>query len=292
MTNLLNPVYAVRRVITVALVLATLGGSMLASAQQPPRAAESADATHIVMASTTSTEQSGLFTHLLPRFSAKTGIQVRVVALGTGQAIAVATRGDADLLFVHDKVAEEKFVADGLGLARHDVMYNDFIMIGPASDPARLAGGRDVVRALGQIAQGRHPFLSRGDRSGTHAAELRFWKDASIDPKASTGGWYRETGSGMGPTLNIASSMNAYALTDRGTWLNFRNRGELRVLVEGDERLFNQYGVVVVNPARHPHVKLKQAQAFADWILSAEGQQAIADYRIGGEALFFPNAKR
>lgn len=246
----------------------------------------------LVMASTTSTEQSGLFTHLLPRFFAKTGIQVRVVALGTGQAIAVASRGDADLLFVHDKVAEEKFVADGLGLARHDVMYNDFIVIGPASDPARLAGVRDVVRALGQIAQGRHPFLSRGDRSGTHAAELRFWKDAGIDPKASTGGWYRETGSGMGPLLNIASSMNAYALADRGTWLNFRNRGELRVLVEGDDRLFNPYGVIVVDPARHPHVKLKQAQAFADWILSAEGQQAIADYRIEGEALFFPNAKR
>ncbi|MBU6190611.1 MAG: substrate-binding domain-containing protein [Betaproteobacteria bacterium] len=277
---------------TVALVLATLGGSIPASAQKPPRATESADGGHIVMASTTSTEQSGLFTHLLPRFFAKTGIQVRVVALGTGQAIAVATRGDADLLFVHDKVAEEKFVADGLGLARHDVMYNDFIVIGPASDPARLAGVRDVVRALGQIAQGRHLFLSRGDRSGTHAAELRFWKDAGIDPKASTGGWYRETGSGMGPLLNIASSMNAYALTDRGTWLNFRNRGELKVLVEGDDRLLNPYGVIVVNPARHPHVKLKQAQAFTDWILSAEGQQAIADYRIGGEALFFPNAKR
>jgi len=287
-----NRPHAARRLIAVTLILATLGGPMATVAQPLPRTAESADASHIVMASTTSTEQSGLFTHVLPRFTAKTGIQVRVVALGTGQAISVASRGDADLLFVHDKVAEEKFVADGFGLARRDVMYNDFVVVGPASDPARLSGVRDVVRALGQIAQGRHPFLSRGDRSGTHAAELRYWKDAGIDPKTSTGGWYRETGSGMGPTLNIAAGMNAHALTDRGTWLNFRNRGALKVLVEGDERLFNQYGVIVVNPARHPHVKLKQAQAFADWMVSSEGQQAIADYRIGGEALFFPNANR
>ncbi len=246
---------------------------------------------HIVMASTTSTEQSGLFSHLLPRFSAKTGIQVRVVALGTGQAIAVAIRGDADVLFVHDKQAEEKFVADGFGLERRDVMYNDFVIVGPASDPARVNGYRDVLQALGQIAQSKQAFLSRGDRSGTHAAELRFWKEAGIDPKAAPISWYRETGSGMGPTLNIAASMNAYALTDRGTWLNFRNRGELKVLVEGDRRLFNQYGIIVVNPARHPHVKVQQAQRFADWIVSAEGQQAIADYRIGGESLFFPNAK-
>ena len=287
-----NRPHAARRLIAVTLILATSGGPMATVAQPLSRTAESADASHIVMASTTSTEQSGLFTHVLPRFTAKTGIQVRVVALGTGQAISVASRGDADLLFVHDKVAEEKFVADGFGLARRDVMYNDFVVVGPASDPARLSGVRDVVRALGQIAQGRHPFLSRGDRSGTHAAELRYWKDSGIDPKASAGAWYRETGSGMGPTLNIAAAMNAHALTDRGTWLNFRNRGELKVLVEGDERLFNQYGVIVVNPARHPHVKLKQAQAFADWIVSSEGQQAIADYRIGGEALFFPNAKR
>ena len=287
-----NRPHAARRLIAVTLILATLGGPMATVAQPLSRTADSADSSHIVMASTTSTEQSGLFTHVLPRFTAKTGIQVRVVALGTGQAISVASRGDADLLFVHDKVAEEKFVADGFGLARRDVMYNDFVVVGPASDPARLSGVRDVVRALGQIAQGRHPFLSRGDRSGTHAAELRYWKDAGVDPKASAGAWYRETGSGMGPTLNIAAAMNAYVLTDRGTWLNFRNRGELKVLVEGDERLFNQYGVIVVNPARHPHVKLKQAQAFADWIVSSEGQQAIADYRIGGEALFFPNAKR
>lgn len=255
-------------------------------------AERSPDAGHIVMASTTSTEQSGLFPHLLPRFTAKTGIQVRVVALGTGQAIAVAVRGDADLLFVHDRVAEEKFVADGFGLARRDVMYNDFAIVGPSADPARVVGLRDVVKAFGQIAQSRQPFLSRGDRSGTHAAELRFWKDAGLEPKSAPGGWYRETGSGMGPTLNIASSMNAYVLTDRGTWLNFRNRGDLKVLVEGDERLFNQYGVIVVNPARHPHVKIRQAQAFSDWIVSPEGQQAIADYRIGGESLFFPNAKR
>jgi len=281
-----------RRALAVSLFLVALGNPLPGAAQQPPRPAESTDASFIVMASTTSTEQSGLFGQLLPRFTAKTGIQVRVVALGTGQAIAVASRGDADVLFVHDKVAEEKFVADGLGLARRDVMYNDFVVVGPGTDPARVSGLRDAVRALGQIAQGRHPFLSRGDSSGTHAAELRFWKDAGIDPKAAAGGWYRETGSGMGPTLNIASSMNAYALTDRGTWLNFRNRGELKVLVEGDERLFNQYGVIVVNPARHPHVKVRQAQAFADWVVSAEGQQAITDYRIGGEALFFPNAKR
>ena len=221
MTNLLNPVCAVRRVITVALVLATLGGSMLASAQQPPRAAESADATHIVMASTTSTEQSGLFTHLLPRFSAKTGIQVRVVALGTGQAIAVATRGDADLLFVHDKVAEEKFVADGLGVRRFEVMYNDFVLVGPKADPAKIAGGKDITDAYKKIAGSNSPFASRGDKSGTHAAELRLWKDAGIDPNTGKGSWYRETGSGMGPTLNTASAMNAYSFTDRATWLSF-----------------------------------------------------------------------
>ncbi len=248
-------------------------------------------AQNLVMASTTSTEQSGLFQHLLPEFKKSTGVDVKVVALGTGQALDMGRRGDADILFVHDQVAEEKFVADGFGIKRLPVMYNDFVLIGPTNDPAKVAG-KEIMNALKNLAAANASFISRGDKSGTHAAELRFWKDAGIDPKASTGGWYRETGSGMGPTLNIASSMNAHAITDRGTWLNFRNRGELRVLVQGDERLFNPYGVVVVNPARHPHVKFKQAQAFADWILSAEGQQAIAHYRIGGETLFFPNAKR
>jgi tungstate transport system substrate-binding protein len=280
-----------RRVMTalVATCLLTVGQ---ATAQPATKSPDKAHDTHIVMASTTSTEQSGLFPHLLPRFTEKTGIQVRVVALGTGQAIAIATRGDADLLFVHDKLAEDKFVADGFGLERRDVMYNDFVVVGPGADPARVAGQRDVIQAFNGIAQAKQAFLSRGDRSGTHAAELRFWKEAGIDPKTASGNWYRETGSGMGPTLNIASSMNAYVLADRGTWLNFRNRGELKVLVEGDKRLFNQYGVIVVNPAKHPHVKVRQAQQFADWIVSAEGQRAIADYRIGGESLFFPNAKQ
>ena len=271
---------------------ALLAASFPALAQPTSKPGESVDASFIVMASTTSTEQSGLFPHLLPRFTEKTGIQVRVVALGTGQAIAVATRGDADLLLVHDTAAEERFVAEGLGLARRDVMYNDFVIVGPAADPARVAGQKDVIEAFTRIAQARQTFLSRGDRSGTHAAELRFWKMAGIDPKLAGGVWYRETGSGMGPTLNIASSMSAHVLTDRATWLNFRNRGDLKVLVEGDVRLFNQYGVIVVNPARHPHVKVRQAQRFADWIVSEEGQQAIADYRVGGESLFFPNARR
>lgn len=287
-----HPSLIARYLAIAAIAAASLSTVAIAAAQSAARAGESTDATHIVMASTTSTEQSGLFPHLLPRFTAKTGIQVRVVALGTGQAIAVATRGDADLLFVHDKVAEDKFVTDGFGLERRDVMYNDFVIVGPGADPGRVAGQRDVIKAFSLIAQSRQAFLSRGDRSGTHAAELRFWKEAGIDPKSASGSWYRETGSGMGPTLNIASSMNAYVLTDRGTWLNFRNRGELKVLVEGDKRLFNQYGVIVVNPAKHPHVKVRQAQQFADWIVSAEGQLAIADYRIGGEPLFFPNAKQ
>jgi len=281
-----------RRRIALAAACLALFASSPASSQSTTKAPDSGDPGFIVMASTTSTEQSGLFSHLLPRFTARTGIQVRVVALGTGQAIAVAQRGDADLLFVHDKVAEEKFVADGFGLSRVDVMFNDFLVIGPAADPARVAGSRDVVRTFRQIAQSRQAFLSRGDRSGTHAAELRYWKDAGLEPKSMQGGWYRETGSGMGPTLNIAAAMNAYALTDRGTWLNFRNRADLKVLVEGDERLFNQYGVIVIHPARHPHVKQRQGQAFADWVVSDEGQKTIADYKIGGEPLFFPNARR
>ena len=246
----------------------------------------------ITLASTTSTDQSGLFGHLLPPFEKQTGIQVRVVALGTGQALDLARRGDADVVFVHDKAAEEKFVADGFGVERREVMYNDFVLVGPQSDPARIAGGKDILAALRQVRQAQAPFVSRGDRSGTHAAELRYWREAGIDIERDKGPWYRETGSGMGPALNTASAMNAYALADRGTWLAFKNRGALAILVQGDQRLFNQYGVMLVNPARHAHVKKDAGQAFVDWVVSPEGQQAIAAYRIGGEQLFFPNARR
>ena len=245
----------------------------------------------IVMASTTSTDQSGLFGHLLPAFTRETGISVRVVAQGTGQALATARKGDADVVFVHDREAEDKFVAEGFGLPRRDVMYNDFVMVGPKADPAGLAGTRDVVVGLQRIAQARQPFVSRGDKSGTHAAELRYWKQAGIDVEAAKTSWYKESGSGMGPTLNIASAMNGYTLADRGTWLSFKNRGELAIVLQGDLRLFNPYGVIVVNPARHPHVKHEMAQRFADWVVSPTGQKAIADYKIGGEPLFFPNAK-
>jgi len=240
----------------------------------------------IVMASTTSTEQSGLFAHLLPAFKQARQIDVKVVALGTGQALDMGRRGDADVLFVHDQAAEEKFVAEGYGLERRPVMYNDFIIVGPKSDSAG-AKGNDLARALQRLAAGGAPFISRGDKSGTHAAELRYWKAAGIEPK---GAWYRETGSGMGPTLNTAAALGAYVLTDRGTWLAFRNRGELAILVEGDTRLFNQYGVMLVNPLRHTHVKQEAGRKFVDWIVSPAGQAAIAAYRIGGEPLFFPNA--
>ena len=243
----------------------------------------------ITVASTTSTEQSGLFKHLLPAFEKKTGIQVRVVALGTGQAIDLGKRGDADVAFVHDKEAEEKAVAEGSFVDRREVMYNDFVVVGPKSDPAK-AKGRDVVAGLKKIAQAKAPFASRGDKSGTHSAELRLWKEAGIDPQQGRGSWYRETGSGMGPTLNTASGMNAYALADRGTWLSFKNRGDLAILVEGDERLFNQYGVMLVNPKKHPNVKKAEGMAFINWLTSPEGQKAIADYKINGEQLFFPNA--
>jgi tungstate transport system substrate-binding protein len=246
----------------------------------------------ITVASTTSTEQSGLFKHLLPVFEKKTGIQVRVVALGTGQALDMARRGDADAAFVHDKPAEEKFVADGYAVQRFEVMYNDFVLVGPKSDPAKIAGGKDIVDAYKKIAAAAAPFASRGDKSGTHAAELRLWKAAAFDPQTGKGAWYRETGSGMGPTLNTASAMNAHAFADRATWLSFKNRGTLVILLEGDRRLFNQYGAMLVNPAKHPHVKREFAQSFIDWLVSAEGQQTIAGYRIGGEQLFFPNAKR
>lgn len=241
----------------------------------------------ITMASTTSTEQSGLFTHLLPQFKRATGIAVKVVALGTGQAIDMARRGDADLLFVHDEPAEEKFVADGFAARRHPVMYNDFVLVGPAADPA-AARGQDIVAALKKLAARGAPFVSRGDKSGTHAAELRYWSAAGL--AAAQGAGYRECGCGMGPALNIAASSEAYALSDRATWLSFRNRAGLAVLVQGDRRLFNQYGVMVVSRAKHPHVKAAEAQRFVDWILSPAGQAAIASYRIGGEQLFFPNA--
>ena len=245
----------------------------------------------IVMASTTSTEQSGLFAHLLPAFKAATGIDVRVVALGTGQALDTARRGDADLVFVHDQAAEEKFVAEGFGVRRLPVMYNDFVVIGPKADPAG-AKGRDVVAALQKIAAAGAPFVSRGDKSGTHAAELRYWKLANVDVDAAKPKGYQACGCGMGPALNIAASQNGYVLADRGTWLNFKNRADLAVLVEGDQRLFNQYGVIAVNPARHPHVKAALAQQFIDWVVSPAGQASIAAYKIGGEQLFFPNATR
>jgi len=244
----------------------------------------------ITVASTTSTEQSGLFRHLLPIFEKKTGIQVRVVALGTGQALDLARRGDADVIFVHARAAEEKFVAEGHGVKRIPVMYNDFVVIGPRSDSARVAGSKDVVEAFRKIKAASAPFVSRGDRSGTHTAELDLWKAARIDIAKEKGSWYRDTGQGMGPALNTASSMGAYLLADRGTWLSFKNRGDLTILVEGDKRLFNQYGVILVNPEKHPNVKRAEGQAFIDWVVSPEGQKAIADYRIGGEQLFYPNA--
>ena len=244
----------------------------------------------ITVASTTSTEQSGLFGYLLPVFEKKTGIQVRVVALGTGQALDLARRGDADVVFVHARSAEEKFLSEGHGVKRFPVMYNDFVLIGPTSDPAKIAGGRDIIDALRKIQQAQVPFVSRGDRSGTHIAELDLWKVAGIDLEKAKGPWYRDTGQGMGPALNTASSMNAYLLADRGTWLAFKNRGELAILVEGDKRLYNQYGVMLVNPDKHPTVKKELGQTFVDWVISAEGQQAIAGYKINGEQLFFPNA--
>jgi len=245
---------------------------------------------YITVASTTSTEQSGLFRHLLPIFEKKTGIQVRVVALGTGQSLDMGKRGDADVVFVHAKPLEEKFVAEGYGVRRYEVMYNDFVLVGPKSDPAAVAGGKDVVKAFQQIQKSKAPFVSRGDRSGTHFAELELWKAAGIDIGKEKGTWYRETGSGMGPALNTASGMNAYILADRGTWLSFKNRGELAIVVQGERRLFNQYGIILVNPAKHLGVKREMGQAFIDWLVSSEGQDAIAAYKIGGEQLFFPNA--
>ena len=265
------------RQLTLTAVLGTAG--LLASA--------GAFAQSIVVASTTSTEQSGLFYYLLPEFKKASGIDVKVVALGTGQAIDMARRGDADVLFVHDKVAEEKFVADGFSAKREEVMYNDFVLIGPKADPVK-AKGNDIVAAMKKVAAANAEFISRGDKSGTHAAELRFWKMTDTDANKGTG--YKECGCGMGPALNIAASSGGYVLADRGTWLNFKNRADLAVLVEGDKRLFNQYGVMLVSAAKHPQVKTAEGQKFVDWVTGAAGQKVIADYKIGGEQLFFPNA--
>jgi tungstate transport system substrate-binding protein len=267
-----------RRHVIVAATLALLAA--------PARAEDKA----IVVASTTSTQDSGLFGHILPIFKAKTGIEVRVVAQGTGQALDTARRGDADVVFVHAKAAEEKFLAEGFGVTRHPVMYNDFVVIGPKSDPAGIEGSKDVVAALKAIKAKGAAFISRGDKSGTHQAELALWQVAGIDIAADKGPWYKEIGQGMGAALNSASASNAYVLADRATWLSFKNKGDLVIAVEGDKRLFNQYGVILVNPEKHPSVKQELGQQFIDWLVSAEGQKAIADYKINGEQLFYPNA--
>ena len=244
----------------------------------------------IVVSSTTSTTDSGLFNHILPLFKKKTGIDVKVVSQGTGQALETGRRGDSDVVFVHARQQEEKFVADGFGVKRFPVMYNDFVLIGPKSDPAGIKGSKDIAAALKAIKGKSAPFISRGDKSGTHSAEFNLWKGAGIDIAADKGGWYKEIGQGMGAALNTASASNAYVLADRGTWLSFKNRGDLDIVVEGDNKLFNQYGIILVNPAKHPNVKKAEGQAFIDWIVSPEGQKAIADYKIGGNQLFFPNA--
>jgi tungstate transport system substrate-binding protein len=268
-----------RTILRVSLVL-------IAAAIAPAASAQS----FITVASTTSTEQSGLFSHILPIFNKKTGIEVRVVALGTGQALDMGRRGDADVVFVHAKAAEEEFIAEGHGVKRLPVMYNDFVLIGPKADPAKIAGSKNILDALRRIKEAAAPFVSRGDRSGTHMAELNLWKQAGVDITVDKGLWYRDTGQGMGPALNSASSMNAYLLSDRGTWIAFKNRDNLTILVEGDKRLFNQYGVILVNPEKHKHVKKALGQAFIDWLISPEGQHAIGEYKIRGEPLFFPNA--
>ncbi len=266
--------------------LVVLAATITLVAAAPVRAQDKS----IVVASTTSTQDSGLFGHILPVFKAKTGIDVKVVAQGTGQALDTGRRGDADVLFVHAKAQEEKFVTDGFGVKRYPVMYNDFVLIGPKSDPAGIKGMTDVAEALKAIKSKGASFISRGDRSGTHIAELDLWKAAGIDIGKDKGPWYKEIGQGMGAALNTASAANAYVLADRGTWLSFKNRGDLDILVAGDKRLFNQYGVILVNPEKHPHVKKALGQAFIDWLVSPEGQKAIADYKINGQELFFPNA--
>ncbi len=245
----------------------------------------------IVVSSTTSTQDSGLFGYILPKFKEKTGIDVKVVAQGTGQALDTGRRGDADVVFVHAKAQEEKFVAEGHGVKRYDVMYNDFVLIGPKSDPAKVKGGKDILAALKAIHEAGAPFVSRGDKSGTHSAELRLWKAAGLDPAGSKPSWYREIGQGMGAALNTASAMGGYVLSDRGTWISFKNKDQLEIAVEGDDRLFNQYGIILVNPEKHSHVKKDLGQQFIDWVTSAEGQDAIRSYKIDGQQLFFPNAQ-
>ena len=271
---------------TLLTAAALLAASLALPAMVPAAAAQER---FIIVSSTTSTEDSGLFKHILPQFTAKTGISVRVVAKGTGQAIDLVKRGDADVLFVHHKPSEEKVVAEGFGVKRQPVMYNDFVLIGPKADPAGIRGSKDVAQALTRISAAQAPFVSRGDDSGTHKAEQALWTAAGLTP-GKDGGWYKSLGQGMGATLNAAAALGGYTLADRGTWLSFKNRAELEVLVEGDKRLFNQYGVILANPAKFPHVKAAEGQAFIDWLVSPEGQKAIAEYRIGGEPLFFPNA--
>src|SRR5712692_4937198 len=270
-----------RTLLSLAIAIA-LAGSTIASAQEKS----------IVVASTTSTQDSGLFGHILPLFKAKTGIDVKVISQGTGQALDTARRGDADVVFVHAKAQEEKFLAEGFGVKRFDVMYNDFVLIGPKSDPAGIKGSHDIAAALRAIQAKAAPFVSRGDKSGTHSAELALWKQADIDIATAKGPWYREIGQGMGAALNTAGAMNGYVLSDRGTWISFRNRGDLEIVVEGDKRLFNQYGVMLVNPEKYPSVKKELGQTFIDWLVSAEGQAAIAGYKIDGQQLFFPNAEK
>ena len=264
----------------------------LALVADPSLAPVRAERPYIVVQSTTSTENSGLFDHILPLFTARIGIEVRVVAVGTGQALKNARNGDGDVLLVHAKADEEAFVAEGHGVERHDLMYNDFVIVGPKSDPAEIRGGRDAVVALDFLAAAAVPFASRGDDSGTHKKELELWDATAIDPRRVSGSWYRETGSGMGTTLNLAVGMKAYTMTDRATWIAFGNKGDFEIMIEGDERLFNQYGVTLVNPERHSSVKAKEGQAFIDWLTGPDGQQAIASYRRDGETLFFPNSKR
>jgi tungstate transport system substrate-binding protein len=274
-----------RRRFVVMLIAAALLGMVSASA------AHAADR-FITLASTTSTEQSGLFEHILPLFKEATGIEVHVVAVGTGQALAIGERGDADVLLVHDRIGEDKFIAEGWGIDRRDVMHNDFVIAGPKTDPAMIGGLADAVEALKRIAATRAPFASRGDDSGTNRMELRLWSLAGIDLRQAGAGWYRELGSGMGPTLNTAAAMSAYVLTDRATWANFKNRQDLVILTQADKRLFNPYGSILINPAKHPHVKLAEAKAWHEWLTSPAGQQAIASYKIAGEQLFFPDYRK
>jgi len=268
---------------------AALGAFLLGAVALAPANAAGG---HIVVQSTTSTQNSGLFDYILPKFSDETGIEVRVVAVGTGQAIKNARNGDGDVLLVHAKSAEEMFVEDGFGVARHDLMYNDFVIVGPDADPARVAGMSNAIGALEKIAAAKTPFASRGDDSGTHKKEMALWKEAGVDPTKASGTWYRETGSGMGATLNAAVGMGAYTMSDRATWIAFENKGDFEIHVEGDDKLFNQYGVILVNPKKHPHVNTKAGRKFVDWLLSDEGQAAIAEYEVAGQQLFFPNAER